>query len=304
MTDPSQGAEEERQKQAGKEDAVGTTIVGARPPGHGRGCVKKPHGIEVLVKKASVDPAFRQKLLDNRAAAAHEIELELSAVETAMLNSVPRSQIEKIIENTTVPDEQRRAFLGKMGAVMVAVLGLELSAGAQQVHTTRQPERWATLRWFGISADVPVKHPTSPPVVPVETGNEQLDAQVLDETAYSATVRVTYECPFETGEVMVFFRRVVSWPRAQIPTQPLRAMVSEGSGEVTFRASGQGGTTDRLVVRLRSTTRQCSDAATWLPGWSLGNHQPGEYVVGQCVIWRVKEYSKVWPHVTEGWGLW
>jgi hypothetical protein len=83
-----------------------------------------PRGIEVLVKKASVDPAFRQALLEKRAAAAAEIGLELSATEATMLNSVPQSQIEQIVQNTTVPDEHRRVFLGKAAAAMVAVLGL------------------------------------------------------------------------------------------------------------------------------------------------------------------------------------
>ena len=42
---------------------VRTTIVGARPPGQGRARGNIPRGIEVLVKKASIDPDFHALLL-------------------------------------------------------------------------------------------------------------------------------------------------------------------------------------------------------------------------------------------------
>jgi hypothetical protein len=86
-----------------------------------------PRGIEVLVKKASVDPPFRELLLEKRALAASEIGLELSPAEIATINSVPRAQIEQIIRNTTVPDEHRRVFLGKIAAAMLALIGFGLS---------------------------------------------------------------------------------------------------------------------------------------------------------------------------------
>ena len=91
---------------------------------HSSGVGGIPRGIEILVKKASVDPGFREILLEKRAAAAAEIGLELSPAEATTLNSVPQSQIEQIIENTIVPDEHRRVFLGKTAAAMLAVLGL------------------------------------------------------------------------------------------------------------------------------------------------------------------------------------
>ncbi|MCP4231568.1 MAG: hypothetical protein GY771_15670, partial [bacterium] len=39
-------------------EAVRTTIVGGRPPGSGKSNGSIPRGIEVLVKKASVDAVF------------------------------------------------------------------------------------------------------------------------------------------------------------------------------------------------------------------------------------------------------
>jgi hypothetical protein len=100
------------------------TIVGGRPLANGRPQRSIPRGIEVLVKKASVDPAFRELVLEKRASAVSEIGLDLSAAEIAILNSLPRAQIEQIIDNTTVPDEHRRVFLGKMAAAMLAAVGL------------------------------------------------------------------------------------------------------------------------------------------------------------------------------------
>jgi len=87
-----------------------------------------PKGIEVLVKKASVDPAFKALLLERRAAAAQEIGLELDAAETMMLAAVPAGQLEAIIARTDVPQEHRRAFLGHAAAAMLAAVGTMATA--------------------------------------------------------------------------------------------------------------------------------------------------------------------------------
>ena len=73
---------------------------------------KIPLGIEVLVNKASVDPDFRQLLIERRAEAAREIGLELEPAEAAMLASIPREQLEIIIDHTEVPRGTRRIFFG------------------------------------------------------------------------------------------------------------------------------------------------------------------------------------------------
>jgi hypothetical protein len=87
-----------------------------------------PRGIEVLVKKAAVDPAFKTLLLDDRAAAAAEIGLELSPSESFMLAAIPRAQLETIIAQTSVPEEHRRAFQGKAAAAMLAALSIVTAA--------------------------------------------------------------------------------------------------------------------------------------------------------------------------------
>jgi acyl carrier protein len=87
-----------------------------------------PRGIEVLVKKAAVDPAFKAILLERRAAAAQEIGLELKPAEAAMIGAVPAGQLEAIIGGTTVPLEHRRAFLGHAAVAMLAAVGAMSSA--------------------------------------------------------------------------------------------------------------------------------------------------------------------------------
>ncbi len=83
-----------------------------------------PRGVEVLVKKASVDPEFKAVLLARRADAADEIGLTLDPAEAMMLTAVPAEQLESIIAQTHVPDRDRRAFLGKVAAAMLATIGL------------------------------------------------------------------------------------------------------------------------------------------------------------------------------------
>jgi hypothetical protein len=81
------------------------------------------HGIEVLVKKAAVDPAFNKMLLEKRAAAAEAIALDLSPTEEAMLAAVPEAQLKAIVANTKVNPGLRPAFLGYAAGAMLAALG-------------------------------------------------------------------------------------------------------------------------------------------------------------------------------------
>ena len=112
----------DKQDQAKEKDAVFTTIVGGRPPGSGTQVGTIPRGIEVLVKKASVDPEFRRLLLEKRGGAANEIDLELTDAELNMLSSIPTEQLEKIIDNTKVKPEHRAIFMGKAGTYMLAAI--------------------------------------------------------------------------------------------------------------------------------------------------------------------------------------
>jgi hypothetical protein len=110
-------------------EAVRTTIVGGRPPGSGQSLGNIPRGVEVLIKKASVDPAFRDLLLTRRAEAAEEIGLQLDPAEAMMLAAATREQLESVIARTNVPEEHRRVFLGKAAAAMLALLGVTAMVG-------------------------------------------------------------------------------------------------------------------------------------------------------------------------------
>jgi hypothetical protein len=111
----------------GEPEAVRTTIVGGRPPGSGKGVRDVPRGVEVLIKKAAVDPAFKKILLKKRAAAAETIALKLEPAEAAMLDAVPEGQLEAIVANTKVSPKLRPAFLGYAAGVMVAALSAATS---------------------------------------------------------------------------------------------------------------------------------------------------------------------------------
>ena len=112
----------EKSQKPKEQEAVYTTIVGGRPPGSGTQTGDIPRGIEVLVKKASVDPEFRRLLLDKRSKAAKEIDLELNPSEADMLDAIPCEQLEKIIDNTKVPPDQKPVFLGKVSKLMLATI--------------------------------------------------------------------------------------------------------------------------------------------------------------------------------------
>jgi hypothetical protein len=133
-----------------EQEAVRTTIVGGRPPGSGKSVGNIPRGIEVLVKKASVDPAFKALLLDRRAEAADEIGLKLEPAEAMMLAAAPREQLESVIANTVVPEEHRRTFLGKAAAVMLIAVGA--AVGLSTCSLGHRPSRMQTK---GIRPDRP-----------------------------------------------------------------------------------------------------------------------------------------------------
>jgi hypothetical protein len=112
-----------------------------------------PRAIEVLIKKASVDPEFRGLLMEKRADAAQEIDLELSQVEVKILSDIPREQLEKIIDNTKVPPEHRSVFLGNAGKLMLAAiiasaaLGVIVFSLSKQVGTAGiSPDRVRDMR--------------------------------------------------------------------------------------------------------------------------------------------------------------
>jgi len=140
-----------------EQEAVRTTIVGGRPPGSGQRVGDIPRGIEVLVKKAAVDPQFRELLLDRRAEAAESIELRLDPAEAMMLAAAPRAQLEAIIARTSVPEEHRRAFLGHAAAAMLAAIGVATAGCGKETPTKGiRPDE---IPITGDRPDRPPQHP-------------------------------------------------------------------------------------------------------------------------------------------------
>jgi hypothetical protein len=107
-----------------------------------------PRGVEVLVKKAAVDPAFKKTLLAKRGRAADEIALELSPTEAALLDAVSEDQLRAIIGRTKVSPRLRPAFLGYAAGAMLAALGAAAYA--------EEPEEWE-MRTTGIDPEIPPK---------------------------------------------------------------------------------------------------------------------------------------------------
>jgi len=84
-----------------------------------------PRGIEILLKKARVDSTFRELVLQDPLTAGQSIALDLKPLEINILNSTPRSVLQKMIDNTRVPKQHVKTF---RTARTAAVLALVLSS--------------------------------------------------------------------------------------------------------------------------------------------------------------------------------
>ncbi len=151
----------------GEAEAVRTTIVGGRPRGGGANVGDIPRGVEVLVKKAAVDPAFKKMLLENRAEAAEAIALKLEPAEAAMLNAVPVKQLEATVANTRVNASVRPAFLGYAAGVMLAALAATTGCG----DAGTSPDDPGATR--GIQPDFPATADASGKLPPAEGENAE-----------------------------------------------------------------------------------------------------------------------------------
>jgi membrane carboxypeptidase/penicillin-binding protein PbpC len=99
------------------------TIVGGRSRSN-RLLENFPRSIEVLLKKARVDDAFRELLLQNPFTAAESIELHLGEQEINTLKNIPQSLLKMVIDNTPVPKQHVQTFrTAKKAAVLVLLLG-------------------------------------------------------------------------------------------------------------------------------------------------------------------------------------
>ncbi|MBI5572699.1 MAG: hypothetical protein HY914_22335 [Desulfomonile tiedjei] len=263
---------------------VEPTIVGGRPLTRCQLLKGIPRGIEVLIKKASIDPEFRAILLEKRAEAATEIDLDLSATETTMLNTLPAEQIEKIIGSTTVPIEHRRVFLGRAAAAMLSVLaGVGLSRCT--VNT-------------GITPDMkPIGPGEGPPFrvsgTKVPQGSEQLAVTPIEKSPDAVDVSVGFDGPFDSGEISISFRYNNGQRALDITCESTMLLVGKGRRDVTFHAIGPSGETRWIQAELANRGEKREPAAD--PGpLNRNEYQAGEFVVEDRLITHIIEVRKTW----------
>jgi hypothetical protein len=112
------------------------TIVGGRSADN-RPAGNSPRGIEILLKKASVDEDFAKVLLESPEEAARLISLDLQDSERRILLNTPRSSLRTMIRHTTVKRQQLSAFKTMSAALMlVAVVAVSSLAGASDCAPT------------------------------------------------------------------------------------------------------------------------------------------------------------------------
>ena len=113
------------------------TIVGGRSADN-RPTGNSLHGIEILLKKASVDEDFAKVLLDSPEEAARLISLDLQASERRILVNTPPSTLQTMIRNTTVKRHQLSAFKTLSASLMLAAILAMGSTGCQCESESQQ----------------------------------------------------------------------------------------------------------------------------------------------------------------------
>ena len=160
--------------------AVKTTIVGGRPPGSGKESASVPRGIEILVKKASVDSDFKEALLKERAAAACRIDLSLEKSEISILNNIPQPHLEGMISATKVSPNMKQIFLGYTAAVMLAALTVTASASERDYGMGMSPDDVGSR---GMRPDIVERQETPAPHFRKAAADAKLETGTLEVKA-------------------------------------------------------------------------------------------------------------------------
>ena len=115
-----------------KQKAVRTTIVGGQPPGNERPLQPIPVGIEELLAMAAVDSEFADALFANRDRAIDASGVSLTATERAIIGATDTSMLSQMIKNVqgAIPDADRRTFMQRSAAALLAFLGGAAVVGA------------------------------------------------------------------------------------------------------------------------------------------------------------------------------
>ncbi len=136
-----------------------TTIVGGRPPEQEGGLPPVPTGIQRLLRLASVDPEFRQELVERRGELAAAAEIPLTPSEAAILAAIPAAQLDEMAVKLPPPPAPRRAFLRRTAATAVVLLGgaalAEGAAGCRKPTSDPNPPGTQEADGDGGPADPP-----------------------------------------------------------------------------------------------------------------------------------------------------
>jgi len=122
---------------------VSKTIVGGRPRRRKTYRMNIPAGIEKILYVASIDPAFRAKLLEDRAGAIASKKVSLTPSESAVLASVSDETLATMIDQIRPKIHGRRRFMRA-----VAVAAVTLATGTAGVACDGEDVK-------GVTADVP-----------------------------------------------------------------------------------------------------------------------------------------------------
>lgn len=224
-----------RMARAREAENVRTTIVGGRPPSSGRDLGAIPRGVEILIKKAAVDPAFRERLLSERADAATFIGLTLDDAERALLASIKAPQLEAIIGATRVPPRLHHVFMGTAAAAMLAALGVA--------------DAWATVEGDyvtrGVQSDDPVySHNANENVAP-------------DDQTWMASLRAPANAGTVAGVVADANGDPIAGARVEITGTAVVETSTDGNGRYVVSPVSPG------IINVR----------TEVPGYEIGERR-------------------------------
>jgi hypothetical protein len=116
-----------------------------------------PRGVEMLLKMAAIDPAFRQRLIRMRGKASRTLGFKLTFSEARILKSVPEDQLQAMIDAMPVSDDERNALLSMAPQSQLPADSPLLSTMGTRPEWTETPSRPPPTR--GIRPDLPGKPP-------------------------------------------------------------------------------------------------------------------------------------------------
>jgi len=102
------------------ENSSDNTTAGEQTSGEKPSCVST--NIEKILIKAVLDEKFRQTLLEDRKSVIDNPEISLTPQDKAMLQSIPMSKLNSMIDNLCKPKSSRRDFLTNAGVTAAAAL--------------------------------------------------------------------------------------------------------------------------------------------------------------------------------------